>query len=67
MGEAHEGEEEREMGEATEAEGWCEGKRELAGIVEAAEGDWWRGGKGECAGIVEALENPGCLLGSPPL
>ena len=44
MGEAHEGEEEREMGEATEGEGWCEGKREFAGIVEATEGDWWRGG-----------------------
>ena len=50
MGEAHkEGEEEeREMGEATEGEGWwIGGKREPAGIVEATEGDWWRGGKGE--------------------
>ena len=67
MGEAHEGEEEREMGQATEGEGCCEGKREFTGNVEATEGEWWRGGKGECAGIVEALEKPGCLLGSPPL
>ena len=38
MGEAQEGEEEREMGEATERDGFCmEGKWECAGIVEAEE------------------------------